>query len=153
MRLPSGWMLALSVWMVGRAHADDFIVYAPYVMATKKEIELRGFHVNDARGEQGGDAAELSISYGVNDWWKPELYLLEYAKEPGSSGRLEGYEFENTFQITPAGQYFADFGFLAAYGHSTVADSHDTVEFGPLIAMKYSFTSLPVCLEYSLVRL
>jgi hypothetical protein len=131
----AGLVLALSACAFDSARADDLIVYSPYVMATQKEVELRGFHVNDARGDQGGDAAELSVSYGVNDWWKPELYLLEYAKEPGSSGRLQGYEFENTFQITPPGKYFADFGFLASYGHSTIAAAHDTVEFGPLVEM------------------
>jgi hypothetical protein len=113
--------------------ADDFIVYSPYVMAGKSEVELRGFQISDGREDQGGSAAEMSISYGVNDWWKPEVYLLEYAKSPDASGRLQGFEFENTFQLTTPGEYFADFGFLASYGHSIVADERDTVEFGPLM--------------------
>jgi hypothetical protein len=115
------------------ARADDFIVYSPYVMASKSEVELRGYQITDGRDDAGGSAAELSISYGVTDWWKPELYLLEYAKSPDVRGRLQGYEFENTFQITTPGKYFADFGFLASYAHSTVADSLDTLEFGPLM--------------------
>jgi len=138
--LSAGWgpasvvlALGLSPWAAKPALADDFIVYSPYVIATRGEVELRGFHVEDVRAEQGGGAAELSVSYGVTDWWKPEVYLLEYAQAPGSSGRLQGYEFENTFQLTPPGRYFADFGFLASYGHSTVADVVDTVEFGPLM--------------------
>lgn len=117
------------------AQADDFIVYSPYVTATQSEVEFRGFRVADARADMGGGAAsELSISYGVNDWWKPELYLARYEKEPGTGGHLVGYEFENTFQLTAQGEYWADIGFLASYEHNTLAGSRDAVEFGPLIA-------------------
>ncbi len=120
--------------VVGIAQADDFIVYSPYVTATQNEIELRGYHMNDGRSDIGGTrAAELSLSHAVNDWWKPELYLARYEKEPGAGGGLLGYEFENTFQLTPPGEYWADFGFLASYEHNTHADSRDAVEFGPLI--------------------
>jgi len=115
------------------ARADDFIVYPPYVVASQSEVELRGYQYGDSRPQIGGGAAELSIAHGVNDWWKPELYLLEYQKSPGSGGSLVGYEFENTFQLTAPGRYWADLGFLAAYERNTTANTPDAVEFGPLI--------------------
>ena len=113
--------------------ADDFIVYSPYVAASKNEIELRGYRYADSRADLGGDAAELSISHGVNGWWKAELYLLEYQQEPGMGRKLQGQEIESTFQLTPQGKYWADVGFLAAYARKTVPKTPDTVEFGPLI--------------------
>ena len=113
--------------------ADDFIVYSPYVVASQNEIELRGYGYADARPGMGGAGTELSISHGVNDWWKPELYVAEYQQSPGFGGRMQGYEFENTFQLTPAGKYWADFGFLAAYEHNIRAHVADALEFGPLI--------------------
>ncbi|HXN09618.1 MAG TPA: hypothetical protein VN859_00125, partial [Steroidobacteraceae bacterium] len=36
-------------------------------------------------------------------------------------------------QITPPGEFWADFGFLASYEHQTLARQPDAVEFGPLI--------------------
>ncbi|MDE2290056.1 MAG: hypothetical protein KGK15_17480 [Burkholderiales bacterium] len=118
----------------GAARADDFIVYSPHVLATQSEIELRGYRYGDPRGDfSGGSAAELSVSHAFTGWWKPEIYLARYEKEPGDNGRLVGYEFENTFQLTQPGQLWADFGFLASYEHQTVANTPDAVEFGPLV--------------------
>ncbi len=115
------------------AHADDFIVYSPHVNASQSEIELRGYRYGDARTDfAGGSAAELSISHAVTSWWKPELYLAMYQRVPGSGGQLVGNEFENTFQFTQPGEYWADVGFLASYEHKTLANTPNAIEFGPL---------------------
>ncbi len=117
-----------------RVHADDFIVYSPHVVATQSEIELRGYRYDDPRADyHGGSAAELSLAHTFNSWWKAELYVAKYQKAPGEGEHLLGYEFENTFQLTPPGEYWADFGFLAAYEHNTRPGEPDTAEFGPLI--------------------
>lgn len=116
-----------------RARADDFIVYSPHVIATQTEIELRGYSFSDGRSEFDGQrAAELSVAHAFTGWWKPELYLAEYEKEPGAGGRLVGYEFENTFQLTEPGRYWADLGLLASYGHPRDGGPGE-LEFGPLI--------------------
>lgn len=129
--LAAGAILLLATGVV---QADDFIVYSPHVLATQSEIELRGYGYGDSRADfNGGHAAELSISHAFTGWWKPELYLARYERAPGSRGRLLGYEFENTFQFTQPGEYWADFGFLAAYEHQIVAGDPDAVEFGPLV--------------------
>jgi len=135
-RIPAraAWIIGIALLDVAcLARADDFIVYSPYVVASQSEVEVRGYQYGDSRPGYGGGAAELSIAHGVNDWWKPELYLLKYQQSPGSAGRLQGWEFENTFQLTPPGRYWADLGFLASYERSTVANTNDDVEFGPLI--------------------
>ncbi len=121
------------VWVAGVAHADDFLVYSPHVLATQSELEIRGYQYTDSRADfHGGNAAEFSVSHSFTDWWKPEIYVARYQTDPGTTGRLLGYEFENTFQITQPGERWADFGFLAAYEHQTVAGMADVVEFGPL---------------------
>ncbi len=118
----------------GLAQADDFIVYSPHVLDTQSEVELRGYRYDDPRADfNGGTASEFSISHAFTSWWKPELYLTRYEHKPGGSGRLLGYELENTFQLTQPGEYWADFGFLASYEHQIVAGKPDAVEFGPLI--------------------
>lgn len=124
---------SLLTYFGGAARSDDFTVYPPYVIASQNEIELRSFRYADSRTDLGGSGTEMSIAHGVNDWWKPEVYLLKYAEAPGAARQLQGYEFENTFQLTPQGKYWADVGFLASYEHNTLANSQDAVEFGPLL--------------------
>ena len=126
-------LAAVTLAGAGRAHADDFIVYSPHVIATQTEIELRGYSFGDGRSDMDGQrAAELSVAHAFTGWWKPELYLAEYEKEPGAGGSLVGYEFENTFQLTEPGRYWADFGLLASYGHPKDGGPGE-LEFGPLI--------------------
>ncbi len=126
----------LTMLLAGTAsltHADDFIVYSPHVIATQSEIELRGYGYSDGRTAIDGErAAELSVAHAFNGWWKPELYVAEYKKDPGTGGRLIGYEFENTFQFTEPGRYWADIGMLASYGHPK-GGGPVAIEAGPLI--------------------
>lgn len=137
-RLPGFGAAALGLALLATlnvAHADDFIVYTPYVTATQSEVELRGFGYADGRADYSGTtAAELSVAHAFTDWWKPELYLARYESTPGAGSQMLGYEFENTLQLTPQGKYWADFGFLASYEHNIRAANLDAVEFGPLLA-------------------
>lgn len=124
--------MVLSIGASG-VRADDFIVYSPHVIATQSEIELRGYNFSDGRSNINGQrAAEFSVAHAFTSWWKPEIYLAEYEKAPGEGGGLVGYEFENTFQLTEPGQYWADVGLLASYGHPKNGGPGE-IEFGPLI--------------------
>ncbi len=128
-------LCALLLICVGTtAHADDFIVYSPHVNQGQSEIELRGFYATDPRFDYGGQAAsEFSVSHAFTGWWKPEVYVAKYEKNPGETAGLVGYEFENTFQFTEPGQYWVDTGFLASYELSNTRGKRDELEFGPLL--------------------
>lgn len=117
--------------------ADDFVVYSPYVIETQSEVEFRGYSYSDPRPSHAGNGSELSIAHAFTDWWKPEIYVAELQSSPGTPGGRQGYEFENTFQLTQPGQYWADFGFLASYERNTISGTPDAVEFGPLIETTY----------------
>jgi len=127
---------ALLLAAVLPARADDFVVYSPYVLATQSEVELRGYTYVDARPDHGGNASELSIAHAFTPSWKAEVYVAKYQNAAGSRGGPQGYEFENTFQLTQPGKYWADFGLLASYERKR-AGTPDAVEFGPLIEATY----------------
>jgi len=117
------------------AYADDIRVYSPYVTQGRSEIEFHGYKLQD--GDAGFDGArgyDFSIAYGVTDWWKPEVYILQYEREPGEKTRLVGAEFENIFQLAARGEYWVDPGFLFSYEHIRGAGQSDVIEFGPLLA-------------------
>ncbi len=113
---------------------NDFIVYSPHVVAGQSEVELYGFDFRDARPDLNTTAGyNFSIAHGVNNWWKPELYAGEFNRQPGGALYLSGYEFENTFQLTDPGEYWADLGFLASYAHVKQPGQPGIAEFGPLL--------------------
>ena len=119
---------------VGAARAsDDFIVYSPYVTDGQSEIEFRGHKQYDEDPGLDGERAYLvSVAHAFNSWWKPEIYFGRYERAPGSANTFEGYEFENTVQLTEQGHYWADVGFLASYEYNKLPDEPGVLEFGPL---------------------
>lgn len=124
----------LTIGAASAARADDLIVYSPHVNQGQSEIEMRGFYTRDGRSDVDGQAAgELSLSHAFTGWWKPEIYVAEYERNPGESGGLVGYEFENTIQFTQPGQYWVDLGLLASLELPTTKGDRNTLEFGPLI--------------------
>ena len=113
---------------------DDFVVYSPYVTQGQSEVEMRGHQTTDSDPTQQGERAyEVSVSHTFMDWWKPEIYVGAYERAPGQANSLDGYEFENTFQLTDEGEYWADFGFLASYEYKSQPGVTSRLEFGPLI--------------------
>ena len=116
---------------------DDFIVYSPYVTAGQSELELRGHQQYDGDPALDGERSYLfSAAHAFTSWWHPEIYVATYEREPGGPNRLQGYEFENIFQLTDQGQYWADFGFIASYVYNKQPGVPGVVEFGPLIEKK-----------------
>ena len=126
-------------------HADDFIVYSPHINQSQSEVELRGFYTGDGRSEFNGQAAsELSFSHAFTGWWKPEVYVVEYERNPGQDAGQVGYEFENTFQFTQPGQYWVDVGLLASLELPSMKGERDRLEFGPLFEKTFGRFSLSV---------
>jgi hypothetical protein len=128
----------LSCFSTKSANAEnDFIVYSPYVVQGRSEVEIAGFGTRDGRSDLNGESGyNLSIAHGVSSWWKPELYIAEFNRNPGETVHASGYEFENTFQLSTPGEYWADVGFIASFAHSKLPGISNRVEFGPLFEKK-----------------
>lgn len=131
-------VIAFALLSVGAAkvsNADnDFIVYSPHVVQGQSEVEMRGFGYQDGRNNvNGAGGYNVSIAHAVTSWWKPEVYVGEFNRDPGGATYSSGYEFENTFQLSAMGEYWADVGFLASYVDSTQPGVSSIAEFGPLL--------------------
>jgi hypothetical protein len=116
------------------ARADnDFIVYSPYVVQGQSEVEVYGFDSVDGRNDlNAASGYNISVAHAFISWWKAEVYIAEFNRDPGGSTYSSGYEFENTFQLTMPGEYWADVGFLASYAYNKQPGSANSVELGPL---------------------
>lgn len=113
---------------------DDFVIYSPYVTYGQSEVEIRGHQVRDGDLTLEGERAyEVSLAHAFTPWWHPEIYVGAYEREPGQGNSLDSYEFENIFQLTDVGEYWADFGLIASYEYKVQPGVTSKLEFGPLM--------------------
>lgn len=151
--LPAAWRRAVAVGLIvslglGAAapaladndvdeYINDYLVYSPYVVPGQSEVELRAALYHDSSlvlDHLNGQT--ISVAHGFTDWWKAEVYLGEYTRLPRQPNTLRAYEFENTFQLAPNGEFWADPGFLVAYEFTTHLGQPNALEFGPLFAKR-----------------
>jgi hypothetical protein len=108
-------------------------VYEPYVEKGAFELEMKGvYESNIDGGRDDAQTYKLSAGYGLTDFWVTEGYV-ELAKQGPESLKVEAFEWENIFQLTPQGKYWADIGFLAELEFPRHGDDPEEFAFGPLI--------------------
>jgi hypothetical protein len=112
----------------------DFKVQMPDAETGEAAIEPLGDLGYDPLTEKSHEASfTQELEYGVNSFWRTELEL-EQNRPPGSDQAVDFSQvtWENIFQFTPRGEYWADAGFFAEFGNSTVAATPDETTFGPI---------------------
>lgn len=112
----------------------DFKVLDPIVDYRELELEHNGDVTFDQPKSRlnNGQSYTYAIGYGVTPWWRPELEA-EFEAVPGANQRLSATTFENTFQLTEQGKYWADLGFFAEFSHAAARTDPDSFTFGPLV--------------------
>lgn len=119
------------------AQAGDYQVYSPNVVKGEKEVELRGFNSWGTNKHSGADkAARFAVGYSPTDYWATELYVGA-EREPGESLKVEEYEWENRFQLTPQGKYWADMGLLSEVEIPRFSHDPYEVKVGPTFAKDF----------------
>lgn len=133
-------LVAAAFVTLGAATTRDaqagFKVYAPYVEQGELEFEYRPSVTLDEDSTKHNEQKHLfGIGYGINEWWFTELYA-EWEREagPGEQIKFEAFEWENRFQITNPGEYWADFGLLVEYERTDDSKAPDKVELALLLA-------------------
>jgi len=130
--------LFVSSNFVREAHAG-FKVYYPYVELGELEIEYRGSRTIDGDDSKDNEQKHLiGIGYGFNEWWFSEIYA-EWEREAGAGEEtaFEAFEWENRFQLTNPGEYWADFGLLVEYERTDSGSSPDKIELALLFAKEF----------------
>lgn len=125
------------------ARAADYQVYSPLVVKGENEIEVRAYNAwgtNPAAG--AGQALKVAFGHSFTDWWHTELYA-EAEKEYGESLKLEDFEWENRFQLTPQGKYWMDVGLINEIDIPRYGNDPYVVSFGPSFGKDFGrFTAL-----------
>ncbi len=132
-RLPLGTALAAATAaFMTAAHAgpDDY-VHTPAVEYGERELELRlGTATKSDEARQS--AAALAFGYGATPWWFTEVYA-KFECEGGERTRFDAFEWENRFQLTEPGQYFADLGLLVEIERPRDRAEGYELRLGPLL--------------------
>ena len=109
-------------------------LYSPYVTPGELEIEYFGSRsVDDDNSKDNKQKQQFAIGYGVNEWWKTELYA-KFEKEPRDNLTFDEWEWENLFQLTERGEYFVDVGATIAYEWTPQDNRADNLEARLLLA-------------------
>lgn len=128
-----------------------FKVYTPYVEYREFEIEYRPSITIDSDDAEDNEQKHLvGIGYGVTEWWFTELYA-EWEREAGAgeSTNFEAFEWENRFQLTTPGEYWADFGLLVEYERTDSGSSPDELAVALLFAKQLSKFDATYNLEFA----
>lgn len=136
-----GFWFALAATLAAgiTAARADFELHYPTVDYREFELEHNGATTFDKAnsGKSNDQSYTVELGYGVTPWWEPELEF-DMAAPPGENWRYDATTFENTFQLTEPGQYWADLGFFAEYSHAASRADADEITFGPLVQKEWN---------------
>ena len=94
---------------------SDHVAHSPLVVQGEKAVELRGHYDFDGDDAlDGGQKYKAEFEWAPLARWRTEL-LAEFEQEPGGDLDTTEIAWENVFQLTEQGRYWADFGLLAEY--------------------------------------
>jgi hypothetical protein len=122
--------------------AADFRVKYPDAETGEFALEPIGDIGRDPRPAHSGEASFVQeFEYGVNGFWLTELEL-EAGRDagPGQPLQFSQVTWENVFQFTERGQYWADVGFFAEFGKTTLPQTANETTFGPIFRKEFFHT-------------
>lgn len=133
-------LLALAAALLQPAPARaEFEIRSPIIDVGEIELEHKGSNTFDRRDDKRGERKFVfEVGYGVTEWWKPSI---EFAlkREPGGPLFYDATAFENVFQLTPQGKYWADLGFFIEFEKPTRGEP-DEISFGPIVQKEWGPT-------------
>lgn len=125
--------------LASHAGPSDY-VYTPSVTYGEREIDFK-MGSADKKDTPVEAAASIGFGYGVKQWWFTEFYL-KYKRELNEDTKFDAYEWENKFQLTEAGQYPVDVGFLLEIERPKDHDEGWEVKWGPLFQTEFGKVQL-----------
>lgn len=125
------------IWLPHTARAADYQVYSPTVVLGESEFEARAFNSWGTGPETGtGQGLKFSYAHAFTNWWSTELYATS-EKEYGETLKLEEFEWENRFQLTPQGKYWVNVGLLNENEIPRFSNDPYVVKFGPILGKDF----------------
>ena len=130
--------LALNITLIAApalAGPADYVA-TPIVERGEREIELNAGRTK-LRNGSSASAESITFGWGATSWWFTEFYA-KWHREPGARRSFDAWEWENRFQLTETGRYFADLGILLEVERPNDRSEGYEVTWGPLLQTELS---------------
>ena len=113
----------------------DFELHYPIVDYRELEFEHNAATTFDKAnsGKSNNQSYTFELGYAPVPWWEPEIEGDMVAPPGQKNLSFDATVFENTFQLTEQGKYWADLGFFAEFTHAAARVAPDSFTFGPII--------------------
>jgi hypothetical protein len=123
-----------AILCVSAAKADDLKVRHPIIEYGEFEIDHNSTTTFDRAksGRSNNQTHSTEFEYGVFDWWKPGFEVVT-AAPTGENLQFDAFAFENYFQLTPQGKYWADLTLFAEIEHPVARGDPRSFTIGPLV--------------------
>lgn len=123
------------------AHAgpSDYI-FLPGVEYGEREIDFK-FGTAKSGDTERFSAASIGFGWGATPWWFTEFYA-KYEREHPEGTKFDAWEWENKFQLTETGKYFADVGFITEIERPRDHTEGYEFKFGPLFQTDFGKVQL-----------
>jgi FTR1 family protein len=127
-------LVALMTLLTASPVHASYKVYYPQVVKGESEIELRGYAYYDKDPSiDNTQSFKVGAGHTFTDYWFTEVYA-EVNKPAGDSSYTVGaYEWENIFQLTEAGKYWADLGLGVEYAYAAKSTEPNGWELMPIV--------------------
>ena len=110
------------------ANPADYI-YMPQVEYGEREVDLKYGNSSTAPNNPDAEGSSIGLGYGAGEHWFTEIYLK---RERVGNKKANLAEWENKFQLTEAGEYFVDVGYIVELEAPLSANAGWEVNTGPL---------------------
>jgi len=115
--------------------APSDYVYLPSVSYGERELDFKAGSARNS-GEPSQSAGSLGFGYGATQRWFTEIYS-KYERVQGEGQRFDAWEWENKFQLTEAGEYPVDLGFIMELERPQDRSEGYEMRFGPLFQTEF----------------
>jgi len=117
-----------------RAAPSDY-VFLPSVSYGEREFDFKAGSSRNP-GEPRQSAGSLGFGYGATQRWFTEIYG-KYERLQGEGLRFDAWEWENKFQVTEAGEYPVDLGFIVELERPQDRSEGYELRAGPLFQTEF----------------
>jgi len=117
------------------AHAGpaDYL-YTPAVEYGEREVDFKYGNASPQAGVGSAYGSSIGLGYGAGEHWFTEIYLK---RERSGNQSANLAEWENKFQLTEAGQYPVDVGFITELEAPLSGNAPKEIRLGPLLQTEF----------------
>lgn len=127
-------LLAGACLQAAHAGPADY-VYTPAVEYGEREIDFK-LGTQKSGDTDRESAASLGFGWGLTPWWFTEVYAKYHHVQPQDTA-FDAWEWENKFQLTETGKYFADLGLVVELERPRDRAEGYELRFGPLLQTEF----------------